>query len=267
LVPFGSKTKTGHTGIRSKNTLNTPPDFSRLILSIALTALLRRVHERSHVRAAIYARVSTTDQKCEMQWRNYVNMYRAGWERAGEYVDTGWSGTSIHRPEFNQLMHDAGQRKFDVILCWKLDRFGRSLHHCKNALPELQTHGIRFIATSQNIDTDESNPAARFLLHVIMAAAEFERELIRERSILGQKRYRMQYEAGKGGEGSSQQVGKRSARWTTQEDFCPAGSMGAAGARSQLSADCKADGDWRRDCEASVVTSNPANGGHPKTGQ
>jgi DNA invertase Pin-like site-specific DNA recombinase len=57
--------------------------------------------------------------------------------------------------------------------------------NCKAALQQLQAHGVRFIATSQNIDTDESNPSARFLLHMLMAAAEFERELIRERTLAG----------------------------------------------------------------------------------
>jgi DNA invertase Pin-like site-specific DNA recombinase len=105
-------------------------------------------------------------------------------------------------------MRDGGQRKFDVILCWKLDRFGRSLLHCKSALQELQGYGVRFIATSQNIDTDESNPAARFLLHILMAAAEFERELIRERSMAGLKRYRGQYAAGKVGKEVHSKSGK-----------------------------------------------------------
>ena len=105
-------------------------------------------------------------------------------------------------------MHDVGQRKFDVILCWKLDRFGRSLLHCKSALQELQAYGVRFIATSQNIDTDESNPASRFLLHILMAAAEFERELIRERSMAGLKRYRGQYAAGKVGKEVHSRSGK-----------------------------------------------------------
>ena len=59
-------------------------------------------------------------------------------------------------------MRDGALRKLDVILCWKLDRFGRSLLHCMNALQELRANGVRFIAMSQNIDTDESNPAARF---------------------------------------------------------------------------------------------------------
>src|SRR6266853_4757337 len=105
-------------------------------------------------------------------------------------------------------MHEAGQRKFDLILCWKLDRCGRSLLHCKSALQELQGYGVRFIATSQNIDTDESNPAARFLLHILMAAAEFERELIRERSVAGLKRYRGQYAGGKVGKEVHSKSGK-----------------------------------------------------------
>jgi DNA invertase Pin-like site-specific DNA recombinase len=161
------------------------------------------------MRAAIYARVSTTDQKCEMQLaelREYVS--RRAWEPAGEYVDTGWSGAKASRPEFNRLMRDASQRKLDAILCWKLDRFGRSLLHCKSALQELQTYGVRFMATSQNIDTDESNPASRFLVHILMAAAEFERELIRERAMAGQKRYRGQYEAGKVGKEVHSKSGK-----------------------------------------------------------
>jgi putative DNA-invertase from lambdoid prophage Rac len=161
------------------------------------------------VRAAIYARVSTTDQNCELQLnelREYV--IRHGWENAGEYVDTGWSGAKASRPEFDRLMQDAGKRRFDVVLCWKLDRFGRSLLNCKAALQQLQSHGVRFIATSQNIDTDESNPASRFLLHILMAAAEFERELIRERAAAGMKRYRHDYGAGKVGKETRSRSGK-----------------------------------------------------------
>lgn len=105
-------------------------------------------------------------------------------------------------------MRDAGKRNVDVILCWKLDRFGRSLVHCKTAIEQFRAQGVRFIATRQNIDADESNPTSRFLLHVLMAAAEFERELILERSVLGQKRYRSQYEAGKVGKEVHSKSGK-----------------------------------------------------------
>jgi putative DNA-invertase from lambdoid prophage Rac len=161
------------------------------------------------MRAGIYARVSTADQTCEMQLaelREYVS--RRAWKPAGEYVDTGWSGSKASRPEFDRLMRDANKRIVDVILCWKLDRFGRSLLHCKTAIEQLRPYGVRFIATSQNIDTDESNPTSRFLLHVLMATAEFERELIHERSVLGQKRYRSQYEAGKVGKEVHSKSGK-----------------------------------------------------------
>jgi DNA invertase Pin-like site-specific DNA recombinase len=71
-----------------------------------------------NVKAAIYARVSTTDQNCELQLnelREYI--VRHGWENAGEYVDTGWSGAKASRPEFDKLMQDAGKRRFDVVLC------------------------------------------------------------------------------------------------------------------------------------------------------
>jgi DNA invertase Pin-like site-specific DNA recombinase len=138
--------------------------------------------------------------------RDYVS--RHGWENAGEYVDFGWSGAKASRPEFDKLMRDASRRCFDVVLCWKLDRFGRSLLNCKAALQQLQAHGVRFIVTSQNIDTDESNPAARFLLHILMAAAEFERELIRERAAAGQIRYKHDYDSGKVGNTVSSRSGK-----------------------------------------------------------
>jgi putative DNA-invertase from lambdoid prophage Rac len=161
------------------------------------------------MRAAVYARVSTTDQNCELQLvelREYIR--RRGWESAGEFVDSGWSGGKASRPEFDRLMAAAAKREFDVVLCWKLDRFGRSLLNCKTALQQLQSQGIRFIATSQNIDTDESNPAARFLLHILMAAAEFERELIRERCAAGLRRYRSDYDAGKVGKETRSRSGR-----------------------------------------------------------
>ena len=103
------------------------------------------------MRAAVYARVSTTDQNCELQLvelREYIR--RRGWENVGEFVDTGWSGAKASRPEFDRLMAAASKREFDVVLCWKLDRFGRSLLNCKTALQQLQSQGIRFIAQPEH---------------------------------------------------------------------------------------------------------------------
>ena len=90
-------------------------------------------------------------------------------------------------------------RKFDTLLVWKLDRFGRSLVDCLNNIRTLEENGIRFIVVTQGLDTDQQNPASRFLLHVLGAAAEFERALIRERTQAGQLRYKQDYAAGKVG--------------------------------------------------------------------
>lgn len=134
------------------------------------------------MKAAIYARVSTADQSCELQLRElreYAS--RRGWTIVGEYVDTGWSGAKASRPELDRLQRDAGRRLFDAVLVWKLDRFGRSVRHCLEGIEQMKSHGVRFLAVSQNIDTDESNPTSRLMLHILAAVAEFERELIRER--------------------------------------------------------------------------------------
>jgi putative DNA-invertase from lambdoid prophage Rac len=97
------------------------------------------------------------------------------------------SGAKANRPGLDKLMADARQRRFDAVLVWKLDRFGRSLVHCVSGIQELSSLGIRFIATSQGLDTDESNPASKLLLHILAAVAQFERELIRERVSAGIK--------------------------------------------------------------------------------
>lgn len=131
---------------------------------------------------ALYARVSTTDQNCEMQLRELREYCtRRKWDVAGEYVDTGWSGAKASRPELDRLMKDAAEHRFDAILVWKLDRFGRSVLNLSEALQKLRTWGIRFMATSQAIDTDQSNPTSQLLLHILAAVAEFEREMIKER--------------------------------------------------------------------------------------
>jgi putative DNA-invertase from lambdoid prophage Rac len=138
------------------------------------------------MRVAIYARVSTADQSCAMQLhelREYTA--RRGWTAAGEYVDNGWSGAKASRPELDRLMRDASMRRFDAVLVWKLDRWGRSVAHSIKSIQELIALDIRFLAVTQNIDTDQSNPMSRFLLHIFAAFAELEREMICERVTSG----------------------------------------------------------------------------------
>jgi putative DNA-invertase from lambdoid prophage Rac len=140
------------------------------------------------MRCSLYCRVSTTDQNCEMQLkelREYIS--RRDWKNAGEYVDTGFSGAKASRPALDRLMADAAQRKFDCIVVYKIDRFGRSVLHLNQQLAALTSYGVRFIATSQSLDTDEKNPTSRLLLQILASVAEFEREMIRERTLSGIK--------------------------------------------------------------------------------
>jgi DNA invertase Pin-like site-specific DNA recombinase len=138
--------------------------------------------------AAIYARVSTLDQTCENQLielRRYVQA--RGWE-ATEYVDTGVSGAKDRRPALDRLMTDAKQRRIDVVVSWRLDRFGRNLRHLITAIEELNAVGVPFVSLGENIDT--ASPTGRLLLGVMGAFAEFERERIRERIHAGLARAR-----------------------------------------------------------------------------
>jgi DNA invertase Pin-like site-specific DNA recombinase len=131
-------------------------------------------------RVAIYARVSTTVQDAGLQTRE-LRLYAEarGWTLAGEYVDAGVSGSKDSRPELNRLMADAKRRRFDVVLVWKLDRFGRSLRHLVNALAEFESLGIAFVSLSDNLDL--STASGRLMFNIIGSMAEFERALIQER--------------------------------------------------------------------------------------
>jgi len=104
---------------------------------------------------------------------------RRVWTVAGEFVDSGVSGSKDRRPQLDALMDLARARKVDVILTWKLDRWGRSLKHLVNSLAELEALGVAFVALKDNLDL--STPAGRLMFHVIGAMAEFERSLIQER--------------------------------------------------------------------------------------
>jgi len=140
------------------------------------------------MRTAIYARVSTTNhgQDASLQTSEMQQFVEArGWQLADQYVDQGVSGAKDSRPELNRLMADAHKRKFDVVLVWKLDRFGRSLRHLVNALAEFESLGIAFVSLSDNLDL--STASGRLMFNIIGAMAEFERELIRERVKAGMK--------------------------------------------------------------------------------
>jgi DNA invertase Pin-like site-specific DNA recombinase len=113
---------------------------------------------------------------------------RRGWAVAGEYVDIGISGSKEKRPELDKLLVVAHRRRFDAILVWKLDRFGRSLRHLVNLLAELESLGIDFVSLRDNLDL--TTPSGRLMFQIIGAMAEFERALIQERVKAGMRNAR-----------------------------------------------------------------------------
>jgi DNA invertase Pin-like site-specific DNA recombinase len=119
------------------------------------------------MRVALYARVSTLNgQNPETQLielREYAA--RRGRQVVDEYVDAGVSGSKDSRPALNRLMSHAQQRRFDAILVWKLDRFGRSLKHLVTAIAELEALGVVFVSLKDNWDL--STPSGRLMFQIV----------------------------------------------------------------------------------------------------
>ncbi len=142
------------------------------------------------MKAALYARVSTLDQEPENQLaelRRYVDA--RGWT-AQEFIDKGISEAKSRRPALDSLIKDAKRRRFDVVVCWRLDRLGRNLRHLILLIDELHALGVAFISLHEGIDA--TTPAGRLQLHVLGAIAEFERARIAERVRAGLARARKQ---------------------------------------------------------------------------
>ena len=140
-------------------------------------------------KVAIYARVSTDKQTCENQLKELrMVAERMNYEVIEEFIDEGISGSKSRqdRPSLDALMKSATQRKFDMVMCWSIDRLGRSLQHLIEILNELQSLKVDLFFLQQGLDTSSSS--GRMMFSVFGALAEFERNLIRERVIAGQQR-------------------------------------------------------------------------------
>jgi DNA invertase Pin-like site-specific DNA recombinase len=140
------------------------------------------------MKAALYARVSTLDQEPENQLQELRSYAEArGWT-ISEYIDKGVSGAKDRRPALDELIRDARRRRFDVLVCWRLDRLGRNLKHLVTLLEELQAVGVAFVSLGEGIDC--TTPAGKLQLHILAALAEFERARIAERVKAGLARVR-----------------------------------------------------------------------------
>jgi DNA invertase Pin-like site-specific DNA recombinase len=130
-------------------------------------------------RVALYARVSTAEQSCDLQLadlRRYANERFCLFQ---EYIDTGVSGTQRHRPRLDALMADARKKRFDVVLVWKFDRFARSLPHLLDCCEEFRALRIDFISYTEGFDT--TTPTGQLMFYVVAAFAQFERDVMAER--------------------------------------------------------------------------------------
>jgi len=126
-----------------------------------------------------YARVSTDDQSLDLQ----VKALKAfGCEDDHIHREQA-SGASTKRPKLDTAFQDA--RPGDTLVVWKLDRLGRSMIDLLHRLQDLDARGIGFVSLTERIDT--TTPAGRLLLHIMGALAQFERDLIRERTKAGQE--------------------------------------------------------------------------------
>ncbi len=129
--------------------------------------------------AALYARVSTLEQNCEVQLEDLRRYAAQRFALYREYIDVGVSGAQRHRPQLDALRKDARKRLFDVVLVWKFDRFARSLKHLIESLDEFSALGIDFVSYTEGVDT--TTPSGQLLFHIVGAVAQFERDLIAER--------------------------------------------------------------------------------------
>lgn len=133
------------------------------------------------MKTAIYLRVSTDRQTTDSQageLRDYCA--RRGWNKPREFCDTS-SGAKFSRIGLDDLMREVRKGRVDTVVAHKLDRLGRSLPHLAQLVGEMAAHRVALVIPAQGIDTSASNPASQFQLNILMAVAEFEREIIRER--------------------------------------------------------------------------------------
>lgn len=128
---------------------------------------------------AMYARVSTDRQDTDNQMirlREWAT--NNGWTVYNEYVDVA-SGKNTRRPSLTKMLEDAKMHRFDTIIAVKIDRIGRSVLDFKNIMEKLEAWDVKIKMLDQDIDT--STASGRFMITMLSAVAEFEREVIVER--------------------------------------------------------------------------------------
>jgi DNA invertase Pin-like site-specific DNA recombinase len=152
---------------------------------VSRTAKLRKVfghpphRAKTPFRAGLYARVSTQDQQTIPMQTRALREYatRRGWTIALQVKEIGSGASQRERRE--QLLEAARRREIDVVLVWRLDRWGRSVTDLLATLQELEHLGVGFVSLTEALDL--TTPAGRAMAALLAVFAEFEREILRER--------------------------------------------------------------------------------------
>jgi site-specific DNA recombinase len=140
--------------------------------------------------AAIYARVSSGKQVFGYSLDEQIRLAEErckimGWKIRYIFREDGESAGTTDRPKFQMMMEKARQQGFDILVFWKLDRFCRSLLDVVNVEKQLREYGVALHSCTEEINTTTSH--GRFVFRTLANAAEWERDMIKERSRLGMK--------------------------------------------------------------------------------
>lgn len=141
---------------------------------------------------ALYVRASKQEQTTEQQIEILKEFCEKEKLEIYNIYEEKISGAKTSRQQLNLMLQDMRDKRFNSVVVWKYDRLGRSTIHLLQILEELKNLNIRLIATSQNIDT--STPMGKWFVTNLMALAEMERELIRERTQAKLDYYKKQIE-------------------------------------------------------------------------
>jgi putative DNA-invertase from lambdoid prophage Rac len=141
------------------------------------------------MKAALYARVSAKDQQSIPMQLEAMREYcqRRGWIVACEFEEK-MSGARDTRPQRRKIIELAKKRKVDVVITWRLNRWGRSLIDIMLTLAELQARDVAFVSITEGIDL--STPAGRMTAGIMASVAQYEREIINENVVAGIAHYR-----------------------------------------------------------------------------
>jgi len=138
------------------------------------------------MKVAIYSRKSKYTGKGDsignqiQMCKDYIeNLYKNKKIEYCIYEDEGFSGKNTNRPEFQKLLNDIKREKFDILICYRLDRISRNVADFSSTLDELQAYGVDFVSIREQFDT--TSPMGRAMIYIASVFAQLERETIAER--------------------------------------------------------------------------------------